>query len=571
MPWSKQHEAFAKYLSETQWGPSEVTPEERQLLKDSPALHPPPEATPLCFSIKNETILLLDYVGELEILRLVNRCLTEKKVPQEWKDAFVVSIYKGKGHDSDPANYRPIALLSTLYKIYAALLQKRLARAHDQHLRGTQYGFRVQRSTRDPLFILRRLQDYSLKTGRSFQLLFLDWRMAFDKIDHESMLIALERLGVHRHYVDIVSDLYTAQVFHTRGRLGEVKQAIPHTGSRQGCPLSPYLFIMVMTVLFHDVDVRLRAGGVPTNTWPIGKPIYDLEYADDTLLMGVTSEQTNEFLKALQVEATLYGMLLNPVKTEHLPHPQATPQTLHFANGDPIPQAEASKYLGTKVTWDAPTKAAIEDRKAKGHTAYMKLQQLWRSKLHTRAKIKIFQSTIVPSLTYSLDTLTLELKHFKTIDGWYHRYLRRCIGVKASYYSHVSNRRVSACAGRPKLPSQILMEQQIHQFCKILATPPDNPIHHVVFSPGYKDRIKFARAARRGHPQRYWLEQMVEWILPAFQAHIDQTAPEHRRDLLGLKQYLQLHPEFSLQLETAPTRSPNLFKRHAALGCAWQP
>ena len=114
--------------------------------------------------IKNGAILILDYVGELEILKLMNHCLTEKKVPQEWKDAFVVSIYKGKGHDSDPANYRPIALLSTLYKLYAALLQKRLAKAHDEHLRGTQYGFRVHRSTKDPLFILRRLQDYSFKT-----------------------------------------------------------------------------------------------------------------------------------------------------------------------------------------------------------------------------------------------------------------------------------------------------------------------------------------------------------------------------------------------------------------------
>ena len=63
--------------------------------------------------IKNGAILILDYVGELEILKLLNHCLTEKKVPQEWKDAFVASIYKGKGHDSDPANYRPIALLST--------------------------------------------------------------------------------------------------------------------------------------------------------------------------------------------------------------------------------------------------------------------------------------------------------------------------------------------------------------------------------------------------------------------------------------------------------------------------
>ena len=111
----------------------------------------------------------------------------------------------------------------------------------------------------------------------------------------------------------------------------------------------------------------------------------------------------------------------------------------------------------------------------------MKLQQLLRSRLKTRAKVKLFHSTIVPSLTYSLDTLTLELRHFKTIDGWYHKYLRNCIGIKASYFSHISNGRVWIFVGRPKLPSQLLMEQQIQQLCKILATPPDNPLHHVVF------------------------------------------------------------------------------------------
>ena len=102
------------------------------------------------------------------------------------------------------------------------------------------------------------------------------------------------------------------------------------------------------------------------------------------------------------------------------------------------------------------------------------------------------------------------------------------------------------------------MEQQIQQLCKILATPPDN----------YKDKIKFTKSARRGHPQRYWLEQLVEWILPVFQAHLDHTAQDHRRDLLGLKQYLQLHPEYSLHLETALTCSRALFKRNVTLGCA---
>ena len=40
---------------------------------------------------------------------------------------------------------------------------------------------------------------------------------------------------------------------------------------------------MIMTVLFHDTDARLRSEGTPQNPWSIGKPIYDLEYADDTL------------------------------------------------------------------------------------------------------------------------------------------------------------------------------------------------------------------------------------------------------------------------------------------------
>ena len=129
------------------------------------------------------------------------------------------------------------------YKVYAALIQTRLAGAHDHSLRPTQYGFRAGRSTRDPLFTLRRAQDYSLKV----------WKMAFDKVNHQAMHIALERLGVDRHYIDMIEDLYTDQTFQVKGFQGQTTQAKPHTGIRPGCPLSPYLFIMVMTVLFNDV------------------------------------------------------------------------------------------------------------------------------------------------------------------------------------------------------------------------------------------------------------------------------------------------------------------------------
>ena len=72
---------------------------------------------------------------------------------------------------------------------------------------------------------------------------------------------------------------------------------------------------MVMTVMFEDVDTRLRAHGTPQNTWSIGKPVYDLEYGDHIALMAVLIPQLESFLNAVQVEATLYRLELNTEKT----------------------------------------------------------------------------------------------------------------------------------------------------------------------------------------------------------------------------------------------------------------
>ena len=597
VPWSENHKVFAEFLSEHQWGPTTVTAEERELLKDSPPLATPPTTPPLPFTAQEltevlkdlkrnkapgpdrltaESLKTLDYVVEAELLKALNACFLSKTVPSGWKEANIVSIFKGKGSDSDPASYRPISLLNVVYKVYAALLQRRLAAAHDADLRATQYGFRANRSTLQPLFILRRLQDYSLKTGQPMHILLLDWKMAFDKVDHESMCIAIERLGVHRHYVDIIRDLYKDQTFNTLGMQGSTAQAKPHTGIRQGCPLSPYLFIMVMTVLMFDVDRRLRTHGIPTNTWSVGKPVYDLEYADDTLLIAVTKPQAEEFLRAIQVESSLYGLSLNFTKTELLTHPQALPGNVHYVNGDPVVNSEEAKYLGSQISWLHPSKTAIEARKAKAHVAYLKLQNVWRSRLNIKTKTKLFMASIVPVLLYGLEVITLENKHLKTIDAWFHRYLRRCIGVKASYYSHVTNERVWKVSGRPTLPSQTLLTRQLQQLADILAKPPTDPLHHVVFSPGYKDRIKFTKSKHRGHPSRYWMELTIERALPIYHHYLDHTASQQfrdfRRDFLGIKQMLQQNGAFKSHLVAAPTRQPELLRfLQCTVGSAWQP
>ena len=96
-------------------------------------------------------------------------------MPDEMELAELVTLYK-KGNVEDPANYRPIALLNTLYKLYASIIQVRLSQGLDASLClwETQYGFRKKRSTSQPLFVTRRLQDQAECTGDKLFMVFLD-------------------------------------------------------------------------------------------------------------------------------------------------------------------------------------------------------------------------------------------------------------------------------------------------------------------------------------------------------------------------------------------------------------
>ena len=114
---------------------------------------------------------------------------------------------------------------------------------------------------------------------------------------------------------------------------------------------------------------------------------------------------------------------------------------------------------GNRRNWTAGRQDSkfLKILKAKAHSAHVKLQHVWRSRLCIKAEVRIFHNCIGSSLLHGLDSLTLESRHLNTIDGWYFRYLRRAIGVKASFYSRISNQRVWVLAGRPILPTQILL------------------------------------------------------------------------------------------------------------------
>ena len=75
-----------------------------------------------------------------EILKIINKWWLEEEIPEEQLSARIVLIFKNKGNSNDIDNYRPIALTNSMYKIFTAIIQRRLCAQMDQHLQKTQYG-----------------------------------------------------------------------------------------------------------------------------------------------------------------------------------------------------------------------------------------------------------------------------------------------------------------------------------------------------------------------------------------------------------------------------------------------
>lgn len=171
-------------------------------------------------------------------------------------DAAVVLLFT-KGNARDMSNYRPISLLNTMYIVYCTILQRRLAQGVEAAQFGTQYGFKAGRSTSSAVYCIRRIQDRFERGGRRVHVLLLDWEKAFDRVHMDRVAEVLRRLGCPEELVVAISRVFRPARFKARVESGWHWQ---NRRIRQGCPLSPFLFVTVMTALFWDVRMAAHWG-----------------------------------------------------------------------------------------------------------------------------------------------------------------------------------------------------------------------------------------------------------------------------------------------------------------------
>jgi hypothetical protein len=126
---------------------------------------------------------------------------------------------------------------------------------------------------------------------------------AFDSVSPIALLSALRRFGIPSAFVDIVQGIYSHRTFQVKDAGITSGWRDQRFGISQGCPLSPCLFVVLMSVLMSDANQGLTAEEACA--------MHDLVYADDTLLLGMDAETVTKFMHCIGDTGREYGLTFN--------------------------------------------------------------------------------------------------------------------------------------------------------------------------------------------------------------------------------------------------------------------
>ncbi|KAK2174671.1 hypothetical protein NP493_781g00020 [Ridgeia piscesae] len=186
-------------------------------------------------------------------------------MPSDWREGYLTKL-PNKGHLSNCSNYRRITLLSVPGKVFNRIILERLKDEFGPLLRDHQAGFCPNRSCVDQIATLRIIVQQSLEWNSSLYINFVDYEKAFDNINRDTLWKLLRHYGITEKLVKVIKSSYEGtgcRVIHG-GQLTnhfEVK-----TGVRQGCLLSPFLFLLAIDWIIKTCT-RQRRNGIQWTLW----------------------------------------------------------------------------------------------------------------------------------------------------------------------------------------------------------------------------------------------------------------------------------------------------------------
>ena len=201
------------------------------------------------------------------------------KIPVQFKMQFIAPIFK-KDDKTDPANYRPVSLTSHIIKIFERVVRKYMVEYLESNnlLSNKQHGFRKGRSCLTQLLNhIEEILQNQLR-GEETDVIYLDYAKAFDKVDHDLLLLKLWRYGIKGKLHTWLSEFLKGrqQIVVVDGQHSRPAPVI--SGVPQGTVLGPILFLVYLNEISSVLQHSLGSS-----------------FADDTRLMKAVNGVTDTF------------------------------------------------------------------------------------------------------------------------------------------------------------------------------------------------------------------------------------------------------------------------------------
>ena len=319
-----------------------------------------------------------------------------------------------KGDKQDAENYRPISLLSILYKLFAKLVDKRIGPILDAAQSVDQAGFRSGFGCEDHLFTITHL----VQTANEYQLPLwvaaVDFQKAFDSVEHASLWTNLRDMGVPAAYIRVLASLYILQSGEIITDKTSKKFAI-RRGTKQGDPLSPKLFNAVLEGVLRKLKVEWSAKGYGVRVQPeTAARLTNLRFADDILSIASSKDEAQDMLASLARASSEVGLQIHLGKTKLLSNiPDAERgylKKIEVAGGEVevVPYEDAVMYLGRSLSLGRMQEEELRHRIARAWSKFHQFKkELCGRYFPLLDRLRLFEAVVTPSVLYACGTWTM--------------------------------------------------------------------------------------------------------------------------------------------------------------------
>uniref|UniRef100_A0A8C1GVL0 Reverse transcriptase domain-containing protein n=1 Tax=Cyprinus carpio TaxID=7962 RepID=A0A8C1GVL0_CYPCA len=334
-------------------------------------------------------------IGPL-LLEMIHSTITKGSFFNNSNIAIISLLLKKGKEPSECSSYRPISILNADIKLFAKVLASRLEPHLSTLIHVDQTGFIKNRLASDNVRRLLHIIEASNTADFSNGILSLDAEKAFDRLEWHFLWQVLYHMGFGHNFVSMIQTLYNDPTATVLTGIICSKQFPISRGSRQGCPLSPLLFVLSLEPLAQAVRQS-----VSHNPIVIHNTIHFISlYADDILLfLHNVSHSLPHILSIFKDFGQVSGYKINWGKSVLLPLNSSTGQAPATVATMNISVVQMFKYLGISIF---PTVSAIVTNNYNKVLAEVQNSlQKWSSPaLSFHSRISVIKMNILPRINF---------------------------------------------------------------------------------------------------------------------------------------------------------------------------